>query len=281
MSEQIHPPFLHLVYLLRALGVAWRRSPMTSFVTCRAAPGATGRAEVLLMSDNLTVDIRPARPEKRPTRKAKITGRAAGTSRSRMPGADRRASILEATAPIFAERGFYGATTRDLRSAAGITQPTVYLYFQDKQGLYRAVLEKQAQEVLTALLDASKPESRERDETTFLAGLADLLLGWIEGDQTALRLFLYGALDQEAGSRTLLCLHAFLTRQVQSRLAAGHKDDIERTLLAQCFVGLIFHFGLLHTLEGKWPSGVSREQIVNTVVHMVLASTAPGAIRRD
>ncbi|MFB3902037.1 MAG: TetR/AcrR family transcriptional regulator [Acidobacteriota bacterium] len=198
-----------------------------------------------------------------------------------MSGTQRRASILEASTPIFAQRGFHGTTTRDLRSAAGTTQGAIYVYSHDKRGLYRAVLEKQAQEVLAALLDATKPESRELDETTWLADLAHRVLARMEADPIPFRLFLFSALEQDACSSPLLRLHGVLTRHIESRLACGHGDETERALLAQCLVGMVFHFGLLWMLEGKWPCGVAREQIVKTVVRTVLGSAAPGTRPRD
>ncbi len=153
--------------------------------------------------------------------------------------------------------------------------------FDDKQGLYRAFLEKQARENVTTLFDLLKRESPAPHETTWLADLADLLLAWLEAGQTGLRLFLLSGLEQNGRSNALLRLHAFLTRHVRSRLAVRYTDQTECALSARCFVDLIFHFGLMRTVEGKWPSGVAREQIVQTIVRMVLSNSAPDTLSRD
>jgi len=57
----------------------------------------------------------------------------------------------------------------------------------------------------------------------------------------------------------------------------GNKQGLSRV----CFVDLIFHFGLMRTVEGKWPSRVAREKIVQTIVRMVLGNPAPDTLSRD
>jgi len=192
------------------------------------------------MSRKLKSRLRSLTGPKRPTLKEeKSKGRSDGRPQ-RMLAAERRASILQATTPIFAQRGFYGTTTRELTSAAGIAQPTVYLHFQDKEGLYRAVLENQAQDLLAQFLDGTIPEPDGRDEASTLTDLADRLLQRMENDQNLIRLFFYGVLERVVGCKVLLGLHCVLHQQVESRLAA-RRSELERVLLARCFVGLIFH----------------------------------------
>ena len=48
-----------------------------------------------------------------------------------------RIRILEAAGPIFAARGFKGATVRDICGSADVNLASVNYYFQDKENLYR------------------------------------------------------------------------------------------------------------------------------------------------
>lgn len=52
-----------------------------------------------------------------------------------------RARILAAATDAFAEHGFAGATVEGITRAAGISMRMLYHYFDDKAGLYVAVLE--------------------------------------------------------------------------------------------------------------------------------------------
>lgn len=53
---------------------------------------------------------------------------------------DTRLRLIEASGPVFAERGFRNATVRDICAAAGANIAAINYHFGDKLGLYRAVL---------------------------------------------------------------------------------------------------------------------------------------------
>jgi AcrR family transcriptional regulator len=50
--------------------------------------------------------------------------------------------ILDAAERLFAEHGFAGASLRDIVRVAGVNLATVYYYFQSKEGLMGAVIER-------------------------------------------------------------------------------------------------------------------------------------------
>src|SRR5215217_4680992 len=56
--------------------------------------------------------------------------------------AARRGQILEAARRVFAERGFRRATTREVARAAGISEGTIYNYFEDKDALLLTILDR-------------------------------------------------------------------------------------------------------------------------------------------
>jgi AcrR family transcriptional regulator len=51
-----------------------------------------------------------------------------------------RDEILTAAGQLFAERGFANVSIRDICDAAGVTPPTVYYYFGNKERLFQAVI---------------------------------------------------------------------------------------------------------------------------------------------
>src|SRR5258708_2427188 len=59
----------------------------------------------------------------------------------RLEACDRREAILNAVRDLFAEKGFEGATTRDLAHAAGVSQALLYQHFPSKESLYKAMAE--------------------------------------------------------------------------------------------------------------------------------------------
>jgi AcrR family transcriptional regulator len=54
----------------------------------------------------------------------------------------RREQIIGAATRVFAEKGFRRATTREVARAAGVSEGTIYNYFEDKDALLLAILDR-------------------------------------------------------------------------------------------------------------------------------------------
>lgn len=81
-------------------------------------------------------------PEQRADDTASLTPRATLT----------RERILDAAESVFSDRGFDAATTREIAALSGTNVATTYSYFESKEALYAAVLQR-AIEPLIALMD--------------------------------------------------------------------------------------------------------------------------------
>ena len=64
-----------------------------------------------------------------------------------------RQAILQAALAEFANQGIAGARTDTIAEAAGVNKALIYYYFEDKEGLYRAVLER----VFSGLMERVRP----------------------------------------------------------------------------------------------------------------------------
>lgn len=56
-------------------------------------------------------------------------------------GDETRQRIIAAAVTLFGERGFAGASTRDIATAAGVNAPALQYYFENKEGVYQACAE--------------------------------------------------------------------------------------------------------------------------------------------
>jgi TetR/AcrR family transcriptional regulator len=52
-----------------------------------------------------------------------------------------RGKIFTAAAKLFAERGYNGVSMRELSETTGLSKPTIYYYFGNKEGIYTALVE--------------------------------------------------------------------------------------------------------------------------------------------
>lgn len=62
--------------------------------------------------------------------------------RRRLPRAEREQQILDAAEREFERRGFAGASMEVIAQKSGITKALVYQYFESKEGLYSACVER-------------------------------------------------------------------------------------------------------------------------------------------
>ncbi|TXN31872.1 TetR/AcrR family transcriptional regulator [Lacisediminihabitans profunda] len=72
---------------------------------------------------------------------------------------ERRAQILEAALPIFLEHGYGNVTFDQLATAARVTKRTIYSYFDDKAGVFTAMVRSLATTVSSDAPDQDTLES--------------------------------------------------------------------------------------------------------------------------
>lgn len=77
----------------------------------------------------------------------------------------RKNQILDAAAAVFAEKGFHPTTTKDIAKHAGISEGTIYNYFDSKSALLLAIFERMK---ATIISDHMPPTSDELDFRSFV-----------------------------------------------------------------------------------------------------------------
>jgi AcrR family transcriptional regulator len=63
----------------------------------------------------------------------------------------RRSQIVAAATPVFLRYGFARTTMGDIAQAAGLTRPTLYLTFPDKESVFQVVVETMIEEKLAQI----------------------------------------------------------------------------------------------------------------------------------
>ena len=85
--------------------------------------------------------------------------------------------MLATASKQFAEKGYSGASMRNIAAATGTTQAAIYHHFPSKQALYDAVLAQHFEATITVvvhgLADIADPEQRLRELTRRIVVMAD------------------------------------------------------------------------------------------------------------
>ncbi|MFD7167218.1 TetR/AcrR family transcriptional regulator [Streptomyces violascens] len=192
-----------------------------------AAPGSTAADSTATGS----AAPEPSVPE------APVPDSAAG-ERRRDAGATRR-RLLDAARDLFAERGYEGATVREIAERAGANQALLFRYFGSKQGLLTEVVAQGGLEQLRA----TPPEE------LFETALRSMLTSSASGSaDRSLEVYLRSIGRGDEATGTL----RELGEQYQSALAAlsGARDGALRADLAMAW---LLGIGLMRTVVAREP----------------------------
>jgi AcrR family transcriptional regulator len=145
----------------------------------------------------------------------------AGTTRRRMPAAERRAAILATAEEVFARRGYHGASLDDLAQEAGISKALIYEHFASKRALHASLLEAHVAEIFRRL--QANAESGTTGEERLRGGV-DAFLSFVEEHRAAFRALLRDAADPDV-SDLVERVQAQATGVIAALLAEGARDD--------------------------------------------------------
>ncbi len=112
-------------------------------------------------------------------------------ARGRGGGEATRERILTASLPLFADHGFAGTSTRMVAKAAGVNVATLAYYFEGKEGLYLAVVER-----LYEALSRLAPTELPNDVGDPLDWAADVAWTFCKSHREHIRLLLRHVLDR-------------------------------------------------------------------------------------
>lgn len=187
-----------------------------------------------------------------------------------MPRAERERLILEVAGPLFAQRGYHLASMDEIAALAGVSKPMLYAYFDSKEGLYVAYIDRTGRRLVERLLASGtgSPEQRLRAPVSeFLAFVAENRDAWIVlfREINSIR----PLAEEVAALRTQL---AGAVRELLERGGACPPGSIAADALAHAIVGAgesIANWWLAHP-------EVERDRVVDWYVSLVGAAVASG-----
>ena len=170
----------------------------------------------------------------------------------RMKSEERRAAIVQSAIHLFAEKGFRGATTRELAAAAGVTEPVLYQHFHNKSDLYCAIIEAKAAEVSGHTAELGEL-ARAGDDRAFFGGVGDVILRRYEEDPELSRLLFFSSLERHELSdlffeRLFVGFYKLVTGYIRRRIREGEFRRVDPEIAARGLIGMISYHGLVALL---------------------------------
>jgi AcrR family transcriptional regulator len=214
------------------------------------------------------------------TTSAKRPATRAKTSTARHPAADRRQEILDAALNAFAERGFQGASVREIARAVGVNEATLYHYFPSKKSILDALIDqlmqgrervyevaddprKTLEEALTSLIGRTMEVMKDERERKFLR----LLM--IEGPRLAcLGRYPFLRVFHEGGERLM---HVF-----EKLMASGRMRRTNPGVVALQFLAPLMIFGFhQHGLGGRQVEPINIAEFTRAQVDLFVRALTP------
>jgi AcrR family transcriptional regulator len=198
-------------------------------------------------------------------------------------GAATRGRILDAAEREFAARGFAGARLREIGEAAGVQTALIHHYFADKQGLYRAVVDRAlaqtSAESLTLL--ESGP-----DLPGLVAGFVDVLVRFHAAHQNVLAILRHesmsgGEVFADVCRERAQPIVEAVTAYVAERQRAGEvRADVPARQIVLAAMGMIVHpFAEATMVEAMMPGALPRDEEALARHQQALTRLILGSIR--
>ncbi|MEW5872493.1 MAG: TetR/AcrR family transcriptional regulator [Chloroflexota bacterium] len=164
--------------------------------------------------------------------------------------AARLEQILDAASRLFAEKGFHRTTTKEIAEAAGLSEGTLYNYFESKNDLLFGIMARLARKQnLTAQLSADVPgDTRQLFLEVFKSQ-------GLDPSQTAMQQALLSEILADADLRQryyqelVLPALEMLERQLQARIQLGHIQSVDAQLAARLVVSIWTGLFVLQVLD--------------------------------
>jgi len=193
---------------------------------------------------------------------------------NRMTAEDRRGQILHGAMELFAEKGFRGATTREMAQHLGISEALMFKYFPSKEALYRAIIQKRTDGAEDVFFPQEAVQAK--DDRQVFQSIASNLIARNTEDPTFMRLILYSALEGHELSRIFFETHVMgqtrlLSDYIRQRIKEKAFKPVHPLLAARAFMGMIIHYVEFQEIYGmKGFLKFSQKKAVHTFVDMFL-----------
>jgi TetR/AcrR family fatty acid metabolism transcriptional regulator len=157
----------------------------------------------------------------------------------------RRNQILDAAATVFAEKGFHRATTKEIARTAGVSEGTIYNYFDSKADLLIGIMTRLAE---LEHLDEELADALQSDVRDFFITVFRQRMGLVQHKDETIQaimpeVFVNPALRERFYQQFARPTTALLEQYIQARIELGHIRPLNVPLAVRAvqgmFVGLV------------------------------------------
>jgi TetR/AcrR family fatty acid metabolism transcriptional regulator len=183
----------------------------------------------------------------------------------------REAQILDAATRVFANKGFRAATTKEIATVAGVSEGTIYNYFDSKYQLLIAMAQRLALESLRQLEHLPPQEDVRGDVTAIVRDRFDLLVKHMDLIRALMpEVLLDEELRRAYAEQVLSPALSYLGQLIEGRTRAGVFRQVNADIVGRAMIGAVMSFGFLWFQHTSELASLSTEELVSEVVGLFL-----------
>ncbi|MBD2508970.1 MAG: TetR/AcrR family transcriptional regulator [Nostoc sp.] len=184
---------------------------------------------------------------------------------------DKVEQILQGAMQEFLQNGYAGTSMDRVAVAAGVSKATVYSHFQDKEGLFKVLIEQLASKKNNSIFGTVPIEGEPR---AVLRGIGTKALELMNSDQehSAFMRVLIG----ESGrfpELAQICVHAMIkpvTETLTQYLAAPELKIPDPEATARILLGALVHFHITQdVMHGRDIIPMESDRLIDALTHLI------------
>ena len=194
----------------------------------------------------------------------------------RMNAGDRRRQLLDAALELFSQKGFGGATTKEIAAAAGVTEAIIFRHFPSKQALYTAVLDSKVESCEHGewLAEIQKHMDRNDDAGVLRTFAAAILTSYRE-DARFERILLFAALEgHEHGlahhRQFATPIFELFRDYIARRQREGALRDYDPGVVIVAIAGMAQTYGIYTELFGYKTIQANDDEVIDSFTNIMM-----------
>jgi TetR/AcrR family transcriptional regulator len=199
----------------------------------------------------------------------------------RMSGEERRRQLIEVAIDLFSQKGFGGTTTKEIASAAGVTEAIIFRHFATKQDFYKAILDyKCAEPAADAWFAEARSFMKANDDEGLFRFLLTQIVAFDREEPRFSRLLLHAALE----GHELAMLHhhqlalpigAKFKAYIARRQKAGAIRRCDPAIVLFALAGIAQHYSMQKYLYQVNNLPYSDEEVVAGFLQILMNGLKP------
>lgn len=184
----------------------------------------------------------------------------------------RRTQILLGAAKVFAEKGYHKATTKEIAQTAGVSEGTIYNYFDNKRELLLAMIELLALQSLKSIIVNQPPTDPKEFITMVLRDRYQLAQerGYLVMPLLA-EMFTDPELRQEVYRKLAMPVAGIVEQYIQAQIDSGLFRPVNPVIVTRMFIGaIIINFAMkLANLDPRYEE-ISSDALIEELASLFM-----------